>query len=520
MDKPDVMDAPHSAKPSLRETFTARMVDALKHNTIPWRQPWSGNGMPHNAVTERQYTGGNSLMLALAALEKGHTDPRWLTFSQAKSLGGQVRKGEHATLIEYWDTRPFWTRRDVTLTHHGKPFQVDPKREFGMNGNGVPVRNSDAFIHKSGVTVTHDDKHYSWKQAEASLNTLVAKTHAVFNIQQCDQLELKPLGQSLITPEQRGEQLAQAMQRDGVGLHHGAGGAFYRPGADTVNMPLRETFHSVEGYYGTLLHELGHATGHENRLNRDGVTKGGISNAFGSPDYAKEELIAEMTSAFLAMETGIPFDDNNHKAYIQHWADVLEKDENAIFRAAKEAGAAANFMLTKETALVLEQEQQAKSAEHALSPEQALRETWTAQGVAPERQDELIAGIAAKAEPGAQVGPFVLGEIRARARIDSNNEDIARLNATGEARDAGQALGLARQNVELEAAVLALRDGAAASADLRRGMATGTETLTPTERSSSTPEKAEEAQPIEPELQKPRTPKTHRRRSQQPTLER
>lgn len=108
----------------------------------------------------------------------------------------------------------------------------------------------------------------------------------------------------------------------------------------------------LEGYYGTLLHELGHATGHESRLNREGVTKGGLTNSFGSPGYAKEELVAEMTSAFIAMETGIPFDDDNHKAYIQSWAEVLSKDENAIFKAAKEAGAAADYMLAKEKSII------------------------------------------------------------------------------------------------------------------------------------------------------------------------
>ena len=81
------MDKPDTAKPSLREAFTGRMVAALKENNIPWRQPWSGNGMPHNAATERPYTGGNRLMLALAAMEKGHSDPRWLS-SKGSIAGG------------------------------------------------------------------------------------------------------------------------------------------------------------------------------------------------------------------------------------------------------------------------------------------------------------------------------------------------------------------------------------------------------------------------------------------------
>ena len=134
-----------------------------------------------------------------------------------------------------------------------------------------------------------------------------------------------------------------------------------------------------------------------------------------------------------------------------------------------------SVMISKERDLGQEQAQVPEQ-----SPEQAAREMWTRQGVSTERQDELIAGIAAKAQPGAQVGPFVVGGVRtvwaehetlARAKVDTNNEEIARLNSTGEALDAGRALGLARQNAELEAAVVAIRDGAAASAELRRGRA-------------------------------------------------
>jgi antirestriction protein ArdC len=343
-------------KLSLRAAFTEKMVAALKENKIPWRQPWTGRGSPHNAVTEQPYKGGNRLILALSGMEHGYTDPRYLTFNQAKTLGGSVRKGEGATAIEYWENKPFYTRKDVTLISNGKPIYVDPKRE--VVGDSVPVKGGAGFlsVSKNSVIAEHGGKKYSWRQAESGLNLLVAKTHFLFNVQQCDGLELKPLSNGVdIGHEARGEQIARGMARDGVPIMHGAGGAYYQPGADVVSMPPRETFKSVEGYYGTLLHELGHATGHAKRLNREGVTKGGLTNSFGMPGYAKEELVAEMTSAFIAMETGIPFDDDNHKAYIQSWAEVLSKDENAIFKAAKDAGAAADYMLAKES-LIIEHE--------------------------------------------------------------------------------------------------------------------------------------------------------------------
>lgn len=341
-------------KLSVRAAFTEKMVAALKEDRIPWRKPWSGQGSPHNAVTEKPYKGGNRMVLAIEGMERGYTDPRYLTFNQARAAGGTVRKGEHATAIEYWESKPFYTRKDVTLTANGKPVKVDSKRE--IVGDNVPVVGGGT-VAKGGVTVEHNGKKYAWRQAEQGLNTLVAKTHYVFNVQQCDGLDIKALATGAdIKAEDRGEQIAQGMAKTGLTLHHGSGEAFYQPGADAVSMPNRDTFHSVEGYYGTLLHELGHATGHASRLNREGVTQGGISNHFGSPGYAKEELVAEMTSAFIAMETGIPFDDDNHKAYIQSWAEVLGKDENALFKAAKDAGNAVDYMLNQERSLMLERQ--------------------------------------------------------------------------------------------------------------------------------------------------------------------
>lgn len=356
------MNNDDNQKPSVRAAFTEKMVAALKEDRIPWRKPWSGQGSPHNAVTEKLYKGGNRMILAIEGMERGYTDPRYLTFNQARAAGGAVRKGEHATPIEYWESKPFYTRKDISLTANGKPVKVDSKRE--IVGDNVPVLGGGT-IAKGSVTVEHNGKKYAWRQAEAGLNTLVAKTHYVFNVQQCDGLNFKPLATGAeIRPVDRGEQIAQGMAKTGVTIRHGAGGAFYQPGADAVSMPNRDTFHSVEGYYGTFLHELGHATGHTSRLNREGVTQGGLSNQFGSQGYAKEELVAEMTSAFIAMETGIPFDDDNHKAYIQSWAEALAKDENVLFKAAKDAGNAVDYMLDQERVLMLEhQAEQQQGAE-------------------------------------------------------------------------------------------------------------------------------------------------------------
>lgn len=199
------------------------------------------------------------------------------------------------------------------------------------------------------------------------------------------------------------------MKKDGVRFVEAPNRAFYRSASDTISLPPRDDFKSEALFYGTALHESAHATGNEKRLNRD-VGK----NEFGSEGYAKEELVAEMTSAFLAAETGIPHDMEDHKAYIQSWASALKNDKNEIFRAAKLADQAANYMHDRAREVQIEKTQgqgqvQEVSKAGVLSPEAALRETWTAQGVSAEKQDDLIQMIAAKALPGAMVGPFKVG---------------------------------------------------------------------------------------------------------------
>lgn len=391
-------------KRDFRQELTDKFVAALDQGVIPWARPWDTiEGVadkPRNAVSAHEYSGANRLMLTLTQVDEGYSDPRWLTFNQARTLGGGVEKGQKGTPVEYWENKPFWTRRDVTLTHNSKPFQVDPSREFESNWNMVPTRDANTFVHKSAVTVEHDSKQYSWKQAEALLGTLVSKTHTLFNVAQCRDLALEPYDKGAektgrtFTKEERGERLLAAMAGDGVRFAEAPNRAFYQPSSDSISLPPREHFKSPELFYGTALHECAHATGHEKRLNRD---SGGTG--FGSEGYAKEELVAEMASAFIAAETGIPHDMQDHTSYIQSWAAALKNDKNELFRAAKQAGLAADYLISKEHDLVQEQ-----------SPEQALREIWTDQGVSAERQDALIAEIAAKAQPGAQVGPFVVGE--------------------------------------------------------------------------------------------------------------
>lgn len=332
-----------------RQEFTDKVIVAIESGqSLPWNKPWHTlQGLPRNAVSGKHYQGGNRVILGLVAMEKGYGDPRWMTVKQSNDLGGHVRRGEKGVMIERWDSKPFWQRRDVELVHQGRIVGVDRKR--GVDAAGVHLVGG-AVVPPASFTVKHDGKDYSWKQAERALDLLVGRNYVVFNAEQCDKLKLEPLAPRQNIPVlERGEQLMTAMQEDGVRFVHQGSRAYYAPAGDLIALPQRDTFQSVEGYYGTALHEMGHATGAEKRLNRDGITGG---HSFGSEGYAREELRAELFSAFMAAETGIPHDDDQHTAYLQSWAQALKQDKNEMFRAAAEAGKAVDYVLGQEQDLL------------------------------------------------------------------------------------------------------------------------------------------------------------------------
>lgn len=348
------------AQRDLRQEITAKLVEALDAGKIPWDKPWQSldHGLPRNMSTGREYRGGNRLMLMLEQLDRGFADPRFGTVQQINALGGRVRKGERGTPAELWKEQPFWERRDVSVRLNGMRVKVFGERDgtvqIGMTTDKAPTRSARTTDLQIAQYKNGENLPLDWKQARA-LDSVVGRTFTVFNVEQCTDLGVEPLPK----PEprfdvvQRGEQIKAAMERDGLKFAEHPKFAFYSPRQDAVCLPPRGQFSDERGYYGTLLHEVGHATGAEKRLNREGITG---DHRFGSEGYAREELRAEMFSMFMAAESGIPHDPQRHTAYIQSWAEALKKDKNEIFRAAAEASKAVDYVLGKEQGLQLSQE--------------------------------------------------------------------------------------------------------------------------------------------------------------------
>lgn len=274
----------------LYQNVTARILTELENGSAPWIKPWSatpGLNVPTNAHTGVAYRGCNIVLLWMVSHR--FTSPRFVTYLQAQALGGNVRKGEHG-------------------------FQIVKVI------NGVDKKRKDA----NGDPATYTTMKY----------------FTVFNIDQCDGLNL-PAAEPVKSnnPDQRDATIDEFIALTGCDYRDGKGGdkAFYNPGNDFVAMPAFEAFQSAASYYGTAFHELGHWTGHAKRLGRE------FGKRFGDKAYAAEELVAELTAAFLCAEFSID-GELRHAGYIQHWIDLLKNDAKAFFTAASAAQKAADFI--------------------------------------------------------------------------------------------------------------------------------------------------------------------------------
>jgi antirestriction protein ArdC len=283
---------------SLYQEITDKIIAELEAGRVPWVQPWGTAaakaplGMPKNAATQRRYSGVNVLILWGAVIERGFSAQSWVTFRQTLRLGGNVRKGELGTAVVYAD-------------------RFTPDEERRRAERDGDEANAIAFL----------------------------KRFTVFNTDQCDNLpealrtSPPPVPEGLILPH--AEALIVAT---GADFRIGGERAFYIPSHDFIQVPRPDVYFQPINWHRTALHELGHWSGHPSRLGRD------LSGGFGSALYAKEELIAEITSAFVCASLGI-VPTVRHADYVGCWLEVLREDDRAIVRAASAASKAADYLL-------------------------------------------------------------------------------------------------------------------------------------------------------------------------------
>ena len=281
-------------KKSAYDRVTERMIELLEKGVCPWRKPWNRiAGRPRNFSSNRPYSGINWFLLQTASFDL----PYFMTFNQVKAKGGSIAKGSKGLPVVYWGT-----------------FERDDES---------------------------NDKSATDKDAEARKIPFL-KSYTVFNACQVEGIEFPDLPESdplAFSPIEAAEQVI-AGWTDGPEVLHGYKHACYLPATDEIHLPPKARFASVEEYYATRFHEMSHASGSPKRLNRT------MSTTFGDKDYSREELIAEMTSAFLCAHCGI---DNsvieNSAAYLQGWINILKGDSKLVVIAASQAQKAANLIL-------------------------------------------------------------------------------------------------------------------------------------------------------------------------------
>lgn len=299
---------------NLHAEITSKILAQLKTGVAPWRKPWStqrtayGSPMPHNAVTGRPYSGVNILLLWDLMSDRGW-GPKFLTFKQAKAAGGNVKKGEHGTMV-------IFVKKLIVKD------KKDPKGE---------ERKAISFL-----------RHYT-----------------VFNVAQCEGLSDKVTGTVQapmpIDRNERDPLVDEYIQATGVKIVEGHKAAYLGGAFDRIEMPILQAFKSSDAYYSTLFHEMGHWTGHESRMNRN------LTGRFGDRSYAAEELIAELSSAFVCAEFGIDMEEAP-AAYIDHWVSLLEAREDAIVSAAAAASKAVEWLRGKVSAEEADEDEEALEA--------------------------------------------------------------------------------------------------------------------------------------------------------------
>ena len=274
---------------NIYKEITDRIISQMEEGVIPWQKPWIASGKAISHATGKAYSLLNQMLLGRPG--------EYLTFKQCEAAGGKVKKGEKASMVVFWK----WIEQEDEETHEKKE---------------VP------FLRYYNVF------HIDQCEGVAAKHT----TEAVF-----------PAGAEPLEAAQ--EIIYDYLSREGVKLSHSEGDrAFYRPSTDEVVLPVRKQFISTAEYYSTVFHELTHSTGHPTRLNR--LTK---PSFFGTEDYSKEELVAEIGAATLVNHVGIETSASfrNNTAYLQNWLKVLKDDKRFIVSAAGKAEKAVNLILNQ-----------------------------------------------------------------------------------------------------------------------------------------------------------------------------
>ena len=279
-------------KKDIYEMVTDRIIEQLEKGYIPWQKPWTGvHDGAYNRISNKPYSLLNQMLISKTG--------EYASFKQWTELGGHIRKGEKAEIVTFWKIQ-----------------QIEEENEDG-----------EKIIKQLPLL-----RYYN-----------------VFHISQVEGVEPKSIDLNELQPIEEAERIkTEYMQREHIKiLEKVTDKAFYSPSLDYIQVPCKEQYQNIEEFYSTLFHEMTHSTGHKNRLDREDVKD---CMYFGSENYSKEELCAELGSAFLINKLGIASSKsfNNSTAYIQSWLRVLKNDKKFIISASSRAEKAVKYILNEQ----------------------------------------------------------------------------------------------------------------------------------------------------------------------------
>lgn len=294
--------------------ITDRIITQMEQGTIPWKKPWVASGQCVSYATGKPYSLLNQMLLGRPG--------EYLTFNECRKAGGFIRKGEKASMVVFWKWIETEDEETIGRERHSGATS-------GSNSEGLAPRSCGAE-----------------RRSRIKREVPFLRYYNVFHISQCE--NIKPRHEILPAQHADADHTADRIiqdytAREGVSLHHSAGDrAFYQPLTDSITVPEMKQFVSTAEYYGTIFHELTHSTGHSRRLNRLDHTA-----HFGSEEYSKEELVAEIGASALVHRAGLETDSSfsNSAAYIQNWLTVLRSDKRFIVSASGKAEKAVNLIL-------------------------------------------------------------------------------------------------------------------------------------------------------------------------------
>ena len=314
------------------ERITNKIIEFLDQGVVPWQKPWRGGhaNAPRSVSTTKVYRGTNLALLSCASYDS----PWWLTFGQAKKLGGLVRKGEKSFPVSYWKF----------------PQEEDCPKCKGKNKSSCSVCDSN------GRFTAKFARLFSFNVFNASQCEGLPEKYYARIEDDAELIDFKPIDKAeeivnnyaKVYTDGKLHPRSEKLQDNPPSIRHDqCDRNYYAPYNDEIHLTRPEQFISIEEYYSTTFHEMVHSTGHESRLAREGVVD---MDGFGSHKYSKEELVAEIGSTYLCGISGIAKDEivKNSASYIQSWKKKLDENKDWIVWSGTRASKAVDHILGTE----------------------------------------------------------------------------------------------------------------------------------------------------------------------------